>query len=116
MQIINLPKSGQIVTLKEWFTHGMEIAFKDALTKGVGLDVKGGETVVNSIPGGALDRAAEAVLMKMIEKVTKDNQDIGFGTTWLEDLPESDFLILREHVEKARNMNEEKKQAGKKNS
>lgn len=114
--MIKLPTSGHEVTLKEWFTHGMETLYKDTLTKGVGLGTENGATVVNTVQGGCLDRAAEAVLMQMIEKVTKDNMDVAFGQQWFSDLPESDFTLLRLHVERVRSANEEKKAAGKKNN
>jgi len=102
--------------LKDWFTHGMETVYKDTLTKGVGLGTENGNTVVNTVQGGCLDRAAEAVLLQMIEKVTKENMAVAVGDQWFADLPESDFVLLRVFVEHIRAANEEKKGAGKKNS
>ncbi len=114
--LIALPTTGCEVTLKEWFTHGMECAYKDALTGGVGFVVQGGSHVVKTIPGGALDRAAEAALSLMIQSVKKDGQDLPFSSDWFRDLPEKDFAILRDHIEKKRAENEEEKTVGKKNS
>lgn len=115
MRTITL-KSGHVVTFGEVYTHGMEVAFNEALTKGMTLRQEAGSVVVEKIDAGALDRAVDAVLSLMIENITKANEVVPYSPEWLSSLPQRDYLTLKEKVESVRSENENRKEAGKKNS
>lgn len=107
--------SGHTVTFKPHYTHRMECAYKETLMKGMSLKQQGEEVVVESIQPDAIDRASEAVLELLIERISKDGQDVAFSRDWLLDLQEKDFLALRDVVTDLRDENDDKKAAGKKN-
>lgn len=112
---IVLPESGQTVHLKPHYTHRVERAFKEALTKGLSLRTEGEKVVVDSVDAGALDRAIEAALEHLVEKITTGSATLAYSLEWLLDLPEKDFEKLSAAVTAARAANEADKAAGKKN-
>lgn len=114
---VNLTLSnGDVLTFRPDYTHRMERAFKEALTKGMQLKQKGQEVIVESIQADALDRATEAVLQLLIEKISRNGTDTPYSTEWMLDLKEGDFERLRETVASLRGANEAEKARGKKNS
>ena len=115
MQPVTLPESGYSVRFKPHYTHRVERAFKEALSKGLTLRQEGGQMVVDTVSADALDRAVEAALEHLVESITKDGQTTPFSVDWLLELPERDFDALRQAVNSARDTNEGKKAAGKKN-
>ena len=107
--------TGHTVHLRDQYTHRMECAFKEALTKGMQLRESGGEVIVNDIKADALDRAVEAVFALLVDKIEKNGEPVPYSTDWLMDLPEKDFLHIKRKVDDIRSENEDKKALGKKN-
>lgn len=106
--------TGHAVHLKPGYTHRMEVAFKEAVGQSLVLRQEGDTVVADKIQADVLDRVAEAVLPLLVERITKDGQDVLFSRDWLLDLPEEDFALLRERVLALRAESEARQGEGKK--
>lgn len=92
--------SGETVHFKPWKRKAQRL-FKATLKEGVFLrrDLDTGKlSPVEEIPAGNFDRAYEAVLPIVIEKVERDGGEVPFSEAWLNELEGTDYDLLERAV------------------
>lgn len=90
-------KSGEIVTFKEKFNHGLHKLLFKAINKDVYWEqnTTTGE-YERRVPAENIEYQYEAVLPHLIEKIEKDDQTVECTATWIDNLDQDDWLKLEQ--------------------
>lgn len=91
--------TGEVVTFRIRFTHGMQKALFRAVNKDVAwkMNAETGE-YEKEVPAENIELQYEAVLPLVIEKIEKDGKAVLFSAEWMDDLLQEDYRRLEEAV------------------
>jgi hypothetical protein len=87
--------TGEQVTLRDRFTHGMHKELFRAINKGVSwkMNTETGE-YEKEVPAENIEFQYEAVLPLMIEKIEKEGKQVPLSPEWVQELLEADYMLL----------------------